>query len=251
MLLNDRLVGSFGTVAPGDRSLIVKVAVAAVRNGFAVVPMQDDTVTPACALTIRDSKKPHECYHVLTEDTKVRPAFQRLTKDGNTCNLAIDIGASNVVVTEEVDSWWVGPEISPTLIGLDGRRYYVFDLDGSTEEDYARLPDNAMTEGTLLVPPTTDDGGTTRVEIVGQINHLSDNKETETEDMTENDRDENTIALAGRIEALELIVADQGQAIDDLRGQLAGLKLTTGKLQEAMITGLTAMKELRDAARSD
>lgn len=237
MLLNDRFVGSFGTVPPGDRSLIVKVAVSAARNGFAVVPMQDDAINPACALTLRDAKKDHECYHPLTEDTKVRAAFQRLTKDGKTCNLAIDIGQSNIGIATDV-SWWEGPEISPTLIGLNGERIYVFDLNG-----YEGIVDPAIqTEGTLLVPPTTDDGGITRVELVGQLNHLTDNVPTETEEQEEvtpeqsrelwESRPEEEAKQDARIAALE-------EANERLTAQL-------DKLQQALVVGLTAMKELRD-----
>jgi hypothetical protein len=261
MLLNDRFVGSFGSVAAGDDELIVKVAVAAVRNGFAVVPMQFNSSEPACALTAAAAKKEpdHECYHVLTEDTKVRATFQRLTKakagsdEKPRIGLAIDIGASNIAVTEEVESWWEGPEISATLIMPDGRGVYVFDLSNSTEEDYSRLPDNVVNEGTLLVPPSQFDGKP--VILIGQMNYLSDNHE-----LFDNEEEETVTGeqarelwetrpmenneMSSRIEELEQTVADQGQALDDLRA-------TAAKFQEALVVALTTVKELRDAERSN
>lgn len=246
MLLEDRFVGSFGIVAAGDDELIVKVAVAAVRNGFAVVPMQFNSDAPACALTAAAAKKEpdHECYHVLTEDTKVRATFQRLTKPkaGETekprIGLAIDLAASDIGVTEDV-SWWVGPEISPTMVMPDGQGLYVFDLTGETD-----VPDGMITTGTLLVPPSQVDDKP--VILVGQINSPSDNipsDNNEEEDMSPevetiwNETDENTIAMAGRIEALELQIAELNETVD--------------KLRNALVVGLTAMKEIRDARSGD
>lgn len=229
ILLNDRFVGSFGVVAPGDDELIVKIAVAAVRQGFAVVPMQYNSNEPACALTIRDSKKPHDCYHVMTEDTKVRAAFTRLikpTKDNENprVGLAIDLGASNIGVTHDISEWWVGPEISPTMVMPDGRALYVFDLTGYGIND---IPDGMLCSGTLLVPPSIYDD--IPVVLVGQMNNFSDNEQEQEQtmsspaDLWNSDRE---AEMNARIEALEA---------------------TVEKLQNALIVALTAMKEIKGA----
>lgn len=251
MLLEDRFVGSFGIVAAGDDELVVKVGVAAVRNRFAVVPMQFDTNLPACALTAAAAKKEpdHRCYHVFTEDTKLRTALTRMTKakagsdEKPRVGLAIDLAASEIGIAYDISQFWVGPPISPTLIGPDGEEIFVFDLSNGDIDH-----EDIITEGTLLVPPSQVKGKP--VQLVGQMSSTSDNVQPENpltegtpveeETVTENiwnDKDENTIALAGRIEALEL--------------QIGELNETIGKLQNALVVGLTAMKELRDAARSD
>lgn len=226
MLLDDRLVGTFGSVAAGDREKIVRIAVDAARRGFGVVPLADDGV-PACALTIRESKKPHDCYHVLTVDTQVRAAFNRLTKDGATCNLAIDLDVSMIGVTTDI-SWWVGPEISPTLVMPDKTALYVFDL---TSYDAAELPDSMVTSGTLMVPPSYHSGTERAVELIGQMNYLSDNVRTDKEE-TVDIADNEAAALSARVESLEL--------------KLEEMAATMGKLREALVVALTAMKELQD-----
>lgn len=232
MLLNDRFVGTFGTVAPGDRELIVKVAVAAARNGFGVVPLTDEG-EPACALGVRDAKKPHDCYHVLTVDTQVRAAFNRLTKDGATCNLGIDLAASNIGITTDV-SWWNGPELSPTLIMPEGERLYVFDVSDADQRVIENLDGTFVMDGTLMVPPSClPNDPAAMVRLIGQMNYLKDNnaekEETvtpeETRELWEN-RPAETLALEARIDSLE--------------NQVAALK-------SALIVALTNIKELKEA----
>lgn len=266
MLLDDRFVGCFGTVAAGDKSLIAKIAVDAARRGFGVVPMQADAVNTACALGVRDSKKEHDCYHVMTEDTKVRAAFNRLIKADEQTNLAIDIGASNIGITSDV-SWWVGSEISPTMLGLDGEAIYVFDL---TDADPEQIRGAGLTlEGLLLVPPTTDAEAGDYVQLVGQMNSLTDNVEKEDTGMNDDDRNnmasdfedgipEGTVVVNPdkdeyRMEIPDTLWNNEAQdfaalsaRLDDLSATVEGLTETIGRLQEALVVALTAMKELRD-----
>jgi hypothetical protein len=223
MLLNDRLVGSLGIVAPGDDSAITKVAVHAVRNDLAVVPWKADVAEPACALGVRDSKKPHDCYHVMTEDTKVRAAFNRLTKDGAKVRLALDLEASGLGIMDDVSGWWEGPEISPTLEMPDGTQYYVFDIKSFEGE----LPERMVTKGSLLVPPSCDNGKPVR--MIGQMN---DPEEGIAMDMSVWDdkidalRSENT-ALRHQVEELQstqqkmkTLLLAIGATVQDIKGKL-------------------------------
>lgn len=253
ILLDDRFVGTFGVVAAGDDSAIVKVAVAAARAGFGVVPMQYNSSTPACGLTIRESKKPHDCYHVYTEDTKVRPAFQRLTKDEARVGLAIDLGISNIGVIDNVD-WWEGPEISPTLVMPDDKVLYVFDLSDADQANPVDtkdiIPESMITSGTLLVPPSVFDDKP--VVLVGQMNKLSDNVRTETQeeetvaatetevpDTLWNNDTQDVAVLTERVEALEI-------ALRESAGTIEALTEKFGKLQEALVVALTTIKELKN-----
>ena len=258
ILLEDRFVGTFGTVPAGDRSLITKIAVEAARRGFGVVPMQADAVNPACALGVRDAKKEHECYHVLTSDTKVRAAFNRLTKDDGVVNLAIDVAASGIGWCHDVSDWWVGPPISPTMLGLDGDAIYVFELTDPRDMNNPHL----HTTGTLLVPPTADDESGDYIQLIGQMNRLSDNVRTEIQEeatvaATEN---EETVVVNPDKDEFRMEIADTlwnndpqdlaalTERLSKAEQDLVLLKDGFGKLQNALVVALTTLKELRDNA---
>lgn len=241
MLLDDRFVGTFGIVAAGDRELITKVAVDAARKGFGVVPMQADGVNPACALGVRDAKKEHDCYHVMTEDTKVRAAFNRLTKDGAVCNLAIDLAASNIAVATDV-SWWVGPEISPTLIGLDGEKLYVFDLTDVDVKQVMPISEFLTLDGILLVPPTADDEAGDHIQLIGQMNSINDNVAKEETEMA----DEGVPDTLWNNDAQDY--AEMSERVEALGYQINELTEGFDRLKEALVVALTTIKELKDAA---
>lgn len=124
MLGVDRFVGVFGAVPAGDNDpdTLVRIAVGAVRQGFAIVVDRPLSKIPMCTLTTRDAKKEdeaaqaasreagnprwqnvrHDCglKHAITEDTDARRILKRLTKDDTRVNLGVELGASRMVVVD-------------------------------------------------------------------------------------------------------------------------------------------------------
>lgn len=244
MLLNDRFVGTFGIVPAGDKTEIVKLSVAAVRAGFRIVVLRGHE--QICPLGVRDRKKPHECYHVFTEDTKMRAAMNRLVKEHGVeeLNLALDIGASNLIVTTGRPDWWVGPEIGPTLLMPNGTHLYVFD---TTDADPADMPDLPIPRELLMVPPSTLGGGA--VQLVGQLNYLTDNKKEETTvDPQTADIEDGTVPdTLWNNDAQDLAqLTDRVEALEIANREMAG---TLEALREGMLVALGTIAELRDKER--
>jgi uncharacterized small protein (DUF1192 family) len=197
MLSNDRFVSVWGAVPAGDTENLVKIAVGAVRNGFAVVPCHPGTDEPMCALGVRDAKKEHECYHPLTVDTKARAAMTRLTKDGARPNLAVDLVASNLAVIENLTM----PGTSPTVVLPDGTTHHWFEVPEGAVTTFDR-------SGHVLVPPSILEAGPVR--LVGQTNQLPkeliDMAATPAENLTiwgSTDTDERVEALEAEVAALK------------------------------------------------
>lgn len=120
---DDRFVTVFGNTPPGDDdNLLVRVAVAAVRAGYAIVPCERDTKKPICTLTARGSKAAdkeaqvaakeaghprwakvrHACgiAHALTDDTVARRVMQRLVEQQGAVNLGVELGRSRKLVID-------------------------------------------------------------------------------------------------------------------------------------------------------
>lgn len=132
MIANDQFVATFGIVPSGDEDALVRIAVAAVRAGYAVVIDKPNQKIPMCTLTERGitiadkaardearaaddqqwAKRKHACglKHAFTDDKKVRAAVDRLIKRHGSVNLGLELGGSRLVVvdvdtTEEKDSF--------------------------------------------------------------------------------------------------------------------------------------------------
>ena len=146
-------------------------------------------------------------------------------------NLAVDITASNLVVTIGCPSWWVGPEIGPTLVLPGGVQLYVFDTEGAVH--------NHSTEGRLMLPPSTYDGEP--VQLVGQLNYLKDNVTTPT-------REVETVKMSVDIpDTLWDSSAQENQErIEALEYRVNELTEATAAMKEAMIAALTTLAQLRN-----
>lgn len=122
MIFNDVFSNVFGNVPAGDEDNIVKVAVGAVRAGWAVVVDKPGSKAPMCILTARQAKQAdklarqgaeaagdpsyarrrHACglHHALTDDAQARRVVTRLVKDNGPVNLGLELGRSRLVVVD-------------------------------------------------------------------------------------------------------------------------------------------------------
>lgn len=122
MISIDVFADTFGAVPAGDTEKLVKIAVLAVRNGFAVVLDKPGSKVPLCVLTARAAKladreaqeearsagdphwdrRKHACglYHAFTDDAAVAKVIRRLVKNGITPNLGVEVGKSRMVVVD-------------------------------------------------------------------------------------------------------------------------------------------------------
>lgn len=122
MIFNDVFSNVFGNVPAGDEDNIVKVAVGAVRAGWAVVVDKPGSKAPMCVLTARQAKsadklarqaaeaagdpsyarRRHACglHHALTDDAHARRVVTRLVKDNGPVNLGLELGRSRLVVVD-------------------------------------------------------------------------------------------------------------------------------------------------------
>jgi hypothetical protein len=210
----------FGSVPAGDEENLVKIAVGAVRAGFAVVPCVRGTSEPQCTLTAQQAKKEpdHHCYHPLTSDTMARTVINRLTKDGKLVNLAIDLGLSGMAVLENCDV----PGTTPTVtVGQD--HYHWFEVPEGVEPTA-----DVLYHGHMLVPPSILDNNL--VMAVGQTNPLPKElreEETAVETNTvwdETDADQRVEELQARVELLEGQWDKMRNALKVALGEIAKLK---------------------------
>lgn len=122
MISNDTFAACFGSVPAGDTESLVRVAVHAVRNGYAIVPNRPGQKVPVCTLTARQAKQAdtaaqqeakaagdvywqrrrHPCglHHAITEDTVARRVIARLLESAGPINLGIEVGRSRMVVVD-------------------------------------------------------------------------------------------------------------------------------------------------------
>lgn len=122
MISTDAFANTFGAVPAGDTERLVKLAVLAVRNGFAVVLNHPGTKKPLCTLVARAAKladaeaqalakdagdsnwsrRRHACgiAHAFTDAASVAKVIRRLVKNGITPNLGVEVGRSRMVVVD-------------------------------------------------------------------------------------------------------------------------------------------------------
>jgi hypothetical protein len=122
MISTDAFANTFGAVAAGDTEKLVKLAVLAVRNGFAVVLNHPGTKKPLCTLVARAAKladmeaqalakeagdsnwqrRRHACgiAHAFTDSASVAKVIRRLVKNEITPNLGVEVGRSRMVVVD-------------------------------------------------------------------------------------------------------------------------------------------------------
>jgi hypothetical protein len=122
MIGNDRFTAAFGSVPAGDPEHLVRVAVAAVRHGFAIVVNEPGTKKPLCILTAREMKaadkevqeaarqagdtrwarRRHECgwAHAITDDKTARKVVTRLVKERGPVNLGVEVGRSRMLCVD-------------------------------------------------------------------------------------------------------------------------------------------------------
>jgi hypothetical protein len=209
MLSTDRFVGVFGSVAAGDLSQIVKVGVAACRQGFGIVPCAPGTADPVCTLTATAAKKDpdHKCYHVITDDKQARTILSRLTRTGDEINLAVDLEASKMAVYSVVD-----PEHA-TVYDPDAQKYQAWcELTEGEEPPQT---------GHVLVPPSIIGGH--GLQIVGQTNKEDDGMP---EDIWKTD--------------------DAGVALREMSERVAAIEEVLPALKNALKVALTTLQELKN-----
>jgi hypothetical protein len=244
VLSNDRLVGVFGSVPAGDRSALVKIAVAAVRAGFHLVVCEDGSDKPVCTLTARDQKKDpdHECYHVLSDDKTTRTVLNRLTKakgDGSpasTYNLAVELEPSKLAVAVD----WTHPEISATMERPDGSTQTWFEV-----EDPGDVPEEFITKGALLVPPSLI--GEDPIRLVGQLNYWVEHLPIEGK-FTTRQETELTADLGEAVQQSiwnDNVASDDHSTMDDARYE--ELKQENAELAARLDKMAQSMKDASDA----
>lgn len=155
MISNDVFTNVFGNVPAGDEDNLVRVAVGAVRAGWAVVVDRPGSKAPMCTLTARQAKaadklarqaaeaagdpsyarRRHACglHHALSDDATARRVVARLVKDNGPVNLGLELGRSRLVVVDvdtadERDSFLTAwgdasddPPPSPTVLSPGAR----------------------------------------------------------------------------------------------------------------------------------
>jgi hypothetical protein len=122
MISTDAFADTFGAVPPGDTDAVRKIAILAVRNGFAVVLDKPGQKVPLCPLTARAAKQAdrevqetarsagdgnwqrrrHACglNHAFTDAAQIARVIKRLTDHGVVPNLGVEVGRSRMVVVD-------------------------------------------------------------------------------------------------------------------------------------------------------
>lgn len=122
MISTDAFANTFGAVPAGDTERLVKLAILAVRNGFAVVLNHPGTKKPLCPLVARQQKladaeareeakragdanwerRRHPCgiAHAFTEANAVAKVIRRLVKNEIVPNLGVEVGRSRMAVVD-------------------------------------------------------------------------------------------------------------------------------------------------------
>lgn len=122
MISTDVFANTFGAVPAGDTEKLVKIAILAVRNGFAVVLNRPKSKQPLCPLTARNAKiadaeaqataresgdqhwdrRRHACgiHHAFTDDKQMGTAIRRVIKNHGSVNLGVEVGRSRMVVVD-------------------------------------------------------------------------------------------------------------------------------------------------------
>lgn len=122
MISTDAFANTFGAVPAGDQDKLRKLAVLAVRNGFAVVLDKPGSKVPLCPLVARSAKladreaqeaaknagdgnwqrRRHDCglHHAFTDPAQIARVLQRLVKNGIMPNLGVEVGRSRMVVVD-------------------------------------------------------------------------------------------------------------------------------------------------------
>ncbi|WP_210587126.1 bifunctional DNA primase/polymerase [Streptomyces sp. GESEQ-35] len=122
MISDDKFANTFGAVAPGDTEQLRKIAILAVRNGFAVVLVKPGDKAPLCPLLARArnqadrearethkaagdanwARREHACgiAHAFTDPAEIGKVTARLIKNGMIPNLGVELGRSRMVVVD-------------------------------------------------------------------------------------------------------------------------------------------------------
>lgn len=122
MIGNDNFVACFGIVPAGDEEERIRVARAAIRHGFAIVPIAPGTKVPICTLNARAAKLAdqeareaarvagrrnwerveHDCgiAHALTDVEVATRVLKRLLKERGPVNLGVEVGRSRMVMVD-------------------------------------------------------------------------------------------------------------------------------------------------------
>jgi hypothetical protein len=122
MISTDAFADTFGAVPAGDTEKLVKLAILAVRNGFAVVLDKPGEKVPLCTLVPAARKKAdreaqalakdagdehwarrrHACglHHAFTNDAAVARVLRRLIKNGQVPNIGVEVGRSKMIVVD-------------------------------------------------------------------------------------------------------------------------------------------------------
>lgn len=101
--MGSRIFLSLFGLDPGQD--IRKTAVAAVRDGYAVVPVAVGGKAPVCTLTTRELQATgtdHDCgvHHAITDPEVANKVFTRLTKGGARINIGVVAGPSRLLVVD-------------------------------------------------------------------------------------------------------------------------------------------------------
>jgi len=122
VISTDAFANTFGAVPAGDTEKLVKLAVLAVRNGFALVLDKPGQKVPLCTLAAAQGKRAdreaqekardagddnwgrrrHPCgiHHAFTDEAAVSRVMRRMIKNGITPNFGVEVGLSRMIVVD-------------------------------------------------------------------------------------------------------------------------------------------------------